>query len=137
MAGARRPIEGHRKLLAEPEPLWGASPKNDKDVSLVLHAHGLPTVRICLLIASAVLLSTSADPSLASSSSSHGAVSSIAAKRGTTGRRSYARGTKCLTAARRGKHRKVRKSCAVKRSKATVTKPSVSRKQSGSEPSFL
>jgi hypothetical protein len=41
------------------EELCGASP-NDKDVSLMLRAHRLPAILICLLIAGVVLLSATA-----------------------------------------------------------------------------
>jgi hypothetical protein len=130
MAGAQRSIEGAiGKLLAEPEPLRGASAKNDKDVSLVLHAHGLPTVRTCLLIAGALLLSASvlalaasADPfGVVAPYHSHRTASSRASKRLASRRKksSAARRAKCATAARGRVHPKTHKACVAKKLKTS------------------
>jgi hypothetical protein len=150
MAAAQRPIEGHRKLPAEPEPLCGASAKNDKDVSLMRRAHCLPAIRVCLLIVGVVLLSATTvtlaasayTSRVATSSSLHKTASSRASERRARSRKSSAaRRAKCVAAARGGKHRKAGtdrkagKSCIFKKSKPRGTKPSVSRKRSGSEPS--
>lgn len=107
-------------------------------------AHRLPAIRICLLIAGVVLLSAtavapaaSAHPSRAATSSSlHKTASARASKRRARSKKSSsARRTKCVATARGGKHRKAGKSCVVKTSKTTGTKPSASRKRPGSGPS--
>jgi hypothetical protein len=87
----------------------------------MLRAHRLPAVRICLLIISVVLWSATVSAFAASTGPSQA-----------TGKKSSsARRTKCVAAARGGRHRKAGKACAVKKAKAKGTKPSSSRWSTG------
>jgi hypothetical protein len=92
----------------------------------MLCAHRLAAVRICLLVLSVVLWSAAvsafagADPSRT--------VASFHAHR-TVSSRAHERRTKCAAAARAGRHRKAGKSCAGRKSNASRTKRSVSRKR--------
>ena len=105
-------------------------------------AHGLPAVRIWLLMVGVVLLSAtvvalavSAYPSRAATSHRMRKTASSRAseRRATRKKSSSVRRTKCVAAARAGKHRKSGKRCVVKRPKTSGTKPSVRRGRSGAE----
>jgi hypothetical protein len=108
----------------------------------MLRNHRLRAFQVCLLIVSVVMLSATAVALAANASPfqtagparSHTTISARASRRGATGRKSSpSRRTKCVAAARGGKHRKARKSCAVRKSKKRGTKRSVSRRRSGSK----
>jgi hypothetical protein len=96
----------------------------------MLRTHRLPAVRICLLILSILLSTTTVDAFAESADLPHAGVSAPIEQRSSkprAGRRrsSPARLTECAAVARAGNQRKARKACAVKKTKAKANQPSV------------
>ncbi len=89
---------------------------------------------VLLLSAATVVPAASADQSPAAASSrAHVTVPSRASKRGSR-RKSFSRRAKCVAAAHGGRHRKVVKRCAVRKSKTGSSKPGAQEPTTGEAP---